>query len=573
MSVAQKVVIPNAETWADAISPEHAAYLVERAVDPNTAVSAGLRTVTPDEGGQLLGFAWPLSSFGLLVPYPNVDGYARIRVDRDGKWLAPEAREVPIYITPGCQREGDAPLFVVEGPVKALAMANHGFNTVALGGVATTLTNERKLNDSWKDLALFHREVIVIFDANRLKNVAVARAEARLVLALEAAGARVRVVALPLRDGGGDQGPDDFLAAHGCEAQPLRTCVAEALPGDPLERAKGVIDKDGALSLLADLPFLLAVHERGAVAQEKVADLLGRHKVTRTLLREAVKAAVEGGKRAKVNAPSVTEYRVQDGRFCLVTSSGSNERVDPLCNFSANIVEDRTLDDGSGETSRVFVIEGALADGRVLERISVSPEELIGDLWPTKKWGSSVIVSATIPRAAHHLMNAIKALSKSVMTTAFGHTGFREHKGAFIFLHAGGAVGDDNVVVDLTGSAAKVVLPDAVVDPVGAVKTSLSALRVGVESITRPLHASVYRAPLNELLLSELVVDVYGKTGSLKSSTTAVFQSHFGDFDHASLPVSWEWTANAIETGLHRMKDVVAVIDDLFAIRLIGCRD
>ena len=83
-------------------------------------------------------------------------------------------------------RSGQGPLHVVEGPVKALALVARGIKVVALGGVETTLTKDnRGLNDSWAVLNIAGTDVVVLFDADRLLNPAVALAEARLVLALE----------------------------------------------------------------------------------------------------------------------------------------------------------------------------------------------------------------------------------------------------------------------------------------------------------------------------------------------------------------------------------------------------
>ncbi len=90
----------------------HVDYLTARAVEPMLAAAAGLRTVSVEEGGDLLGFERPLGSLGLLVPYLNAPGYARM--DEDGGYLVPKGREVPIYVPDICRVEGDEALLVVE---------------------------------------------------------------------------------------------------------------------------------------------------------------------------------------------------------------------------------------------------------------------------------------------------------------------------------------------------------------------------------------------------------------------------------------------------------------------------
>jgi hypothetical protein len=252
MNVSQSAGIPNISV-PDPLSAEHVAYLSARAVNPDYArFGAKLRTVSASEGARLLGFDGSLASQALLVPYPNVPGYVRVRLDKEGHYLVPKGREVPVYIPRDCPRLGLAPLFVVEGPVKALALQDHGFDAIALGGVSTTLTDDGKLNESWRDVTVCRRDIFIVFDANRRHNVSVARAEARLVLALEKAGARVRLVALPFVDGDKDQGPDDFLATYSDDHEPLRALVAEAVTADPFARAVGVATKAAAFELLKE---------------------------------------------------------------------------------------------------------------------------------------------------------------------------------------------------------------------------------------------------------------------------------------------------------------------------------
>jgi hypothetical protein len=56
---------------------------------------------------------------------------------------------------------------------------------------------------------------------------------------------------------------------------------------------------------------------------------------------------------------------------------------------------------------------------------------------------------------------------------------------------------------------------------------------------------------------------LWGGTGSYKSTITALFLSHFGDFSETNLPLSFESTANALERMLFLAKDVLIVIDDV----------
>jgi hypothetical protein len=72
-----------------------------------------------------------------------------------------------------------------------------------------------------------------MFDSNRGDNPMVALAEARFVIALEKAGAVVRIARLPVIPGAGHVGPDDYLVHRGEDA--VKKLIEESIPGDPVE--------------------------------------------------------------------------------------------------------------------------------------------------------------------------------------------------------------------------------------------------------------------------------------------------------------------------------------------------
>lgn len=222
---------------SQSLRPEHVAYLEARAVPSPLAIRAGLRSVTAEEAEPFLGFN--PSSSGLLIPYPDTSPvYARLRLDEahGARFLAAKGQAVPVYIPTNRALDVAETLYVVEGPIKALALCNAKFPAVGLGGTSTTLEEThgaRKLNDSWARIPLQRRRVVLVFDAGRRTNPNVARDEARLAVALERAGANVLVADLPPGPAGGDWGPDDFLKSRGPDE--LRLVLATARPADPVE--------------------------------------------------------------------------------------------------------------------------------------------------------------------------------------------------------------------------------------------------------------------------------------------------------------------------------------------------
>lgn len=223
------------------IAVRHAEYLQERAVELSFAVQAGLQSVDAETGAHVLGLSGPLESGGLAIPYPACD-YVRVRMDSGGaKFMSPVDKSVPIYVPPGCPIASVESLAVVEGPVKALSLQGHGIHAIGLGGTGTCLTTDgdRRLNESWGALTVRGRRIVIVFDSNRTTNPNVARDEARLAIALERAGADVRLAALPHHPNGEAWGPDDYLAHHGVAG--LQAVIAAAVPADPVKRVLEVL--------------------------------------------------------------------------------------------------------------------------------------------------------------------------------------------------------------------------------------------------------------------------------------------------------------------------------------------
>lgn len=576
----------TAPTCTPRFTDPHIKVLQDRAIPLEVAYLAGLRSVDASEAGRLLGWATPAVP-GLAIPYFTVPGYVRLRTDTGSpRYLCPKGREVPVYVPPGI-RTLDAPdtehaeeaLVVVEAPLKALCLAAIGSHAVGLGGVATTLRSDGRLNDSWHRVELDDRLVIICFDTNRQSNPAVAQAEARLAIALQQEGARVRVADLPKIKGYPGAGPDDFIKING--AQALLDILASAVPANPLDRLDVLVaatDHEGAERLLEDNPFLASVLEGGERVRTVAARRLDRLGVGKRSFDRALSVFAKTLKRKETSQEddedaSDAPYTREDG--CFVSRCGKSRG--PICNFTAEIVEDVNVDDGA-EKAREFLIEGVNKDGEKLPRITVPAREFASSsaIWCTAGWGSRAIVYAD---CMQHIHPAIQLFSKPVCKTVLAHTGWTRVDGQLVYLTSNGAIGlqrNTEVTVRLDSTLTRYALPEQSAPTeqvVHAVRTSLRLLHVVADRISIPLLAATYRAPLNEFLPCDAVIWPYGPTGSLKSTIAAILVQHFGtEFDRERLTASWLDTATSLEFKLFRAKDVLVVIDD-FAPRGVEDRD
>jgi hypothetical protein len=174
---------------------------------------------------------------GWLVPYYDLDGkfqYRRLKPDEprvlDGKvvkYEQPQGIATQIYYPYTHDREKfldqDEPLIIVEGEKKALKGCLEGFTCIAVPGVDNFYEKAEpgqpcQLKKDFTRLITEGRKVYVCYDAGKMKNLRVLRAEVRLTEELLAVGAQVYLVQLPELSVTKDTGLDDFLVARSAEA-------------------------------------------------------------------------------------------------------------------------------------------------------------------------------------------------------------------------------------------------------------------------------------------------------------------------------------------------------------------
>jgi hypothetical protein len=279
-------------------------------------------------------------------------------------------------------------------------------------------------------------------------------------------------------------------------------------------------------------------------------------------------AGKKEGKPAGSPAPP-GPYFIKDGAIQRRTVGRKGEQSHyALCNFSATITDEVTLDDGSGENQLTLTIAGTLATGRPLPTARVSAEQFPGLSWTVKAWGTDPIVYAGQGNK-DHLRVAIQTLSTAkTKRHVYRHTGWREISGTWTYLHSGGGITAKGLItevsVELDGKLSGYSLPAPPTgeDLVRAIQASLRLLDLAPERITAPVLGAAYRACLPGPA-ADASVFLDGETGAGKSELTALAQQHYGaGLDRRNLPGAWTSTANALEGQLFLAKDALFVLDD-----------
>ncbi|PVV83527.1 toprim domain-containing protein [Dehalogenimonas alkenigignens] len=257
-------------------------------------------------------------------------------------------------------------------------------------------------------------------------------------------------------------------------------------------------------------------------------------------------------------------YCIENGRIChRQVNKDLQETINPLCNFTAHVTEEITRDDGM-EANKFFKVRGRSSSGINLPEIEVPAANFAGLNWVVGEWGMRAIIGAGM-NAKDKLREAIQLMSQDATARhIYTHTGWRHHDGKDIYLTQGGAIGADNVDVDLESQLKRYQMPAP--DPdrtIEAVRASMDYIYIVSDPhVTIPLWAAMYLAPLADAIDLAFTLWLVGPSGSFKSTLTGLVLNHFGDFDQNHLPASWQDTSNLLQKLLFLCKDAPLVIDD-----------
>lgn len=150
---------------------------------------------------------------GYWIPYPNVPGYYRLKlqreiIDQEGnniKYLSPK-KEMGFgnhaYILPQVAQVAqpynpDKPIYITEGEKKAAKATLEGFSTIGLSGVWNFKDSENDFLAELAELNLRNRKCYICFDSDISHKFQVRHAELRLAVAIINRGGILLSVRLP----------------------------------------------------------------------------------------------------------------------------------------------------------------------------------------------------------------------------------------------------------------------------------------------------------------------------------------------------------------------------------------
>jgi len=195
------------------LAPEHLADLRKSSITDDTIDLQFIRSVPPVMIPCLLGFDVAEIRSALLFPFRALAGgfmnHVRVKIfppltnaaGHTMKYFQARGSGPRLYFAVSClreAREGDAPLWLVEGEKKALAVAQLGLPAVGFCGVeGWHRGGELRLLPDFDAIRLRGRVIEVLPDGDVETNPNVRRAVHALGEALAVRGARPRLVHLP----------------------------------------------------------------------------------------------------------------------------------------------------------------------------------------------------------------------------------------------------------------------------------------------------------------------------------------------------------------------------------------
>ena len=598
--------------------PEQRIKILEEAGD--------LSSLLPQEVREYLGRN-DIDSSGLLIKYPG-NGAANIRLDtpiirggKPNKYLRRAGEPNSIY-NPGVDLTQAQDIWIVEGELKAQCGHAQGLPIIGLSGIwnwksigeeaellaeGEKLTDEESLLPELAKVDWSRKKVALLYDSDITPGHKAYDAFPRLAEQLYRLGAEeVEILSLPSLSRDQKTGLDEFILAKKDAAlkdlQAMRSRKEAYLPiragaltyaerliksEDLNDKLKATVAYLGVKGKVFALDWLSQHGVKGETksallhdAKERLAQLQIKPK---SLSSQEVLSEL-GPEYAQVKALiqplTVEQYGLDElgrlGKYHWETSYEGGQEVKELvlkhlCNFAAWPIREILKDSGNGSPERYLELQGLLQGGIPLRPGKIALSDFSEkNSWAGQLWGAKVAIK---PKQEQEVRYLLQLMAKEIPeTTIYTHLGWRKIGNTWIYLHAGGAIGSENIEIEINPRLGRYSLPSETGDIKEALKASLGLLELGPKKITYPLLALISLAPLSEAFRQagiepSLLTYLWGTTGSLKSTLIALFLSHFGNFDPKGLPASFRDTANSIEKLAFLAKDTVLPVDDLYPAR------
>ncbi|MBR5679268.1 MAG: hypothetical protein IKX19_01325 [Clostridia bacterium] len=255
-------------------------------------------------------------------------------------------------------------------------------------------------------------------------------------------------------------------------------------------------------------------------------------------------------------------YLVKDNCLGFMKKTKDGEVLVQLCNFAPRISCEVIYDDGE-EERREYEILVRDESSNDLPKFRV-PASSFGKMdWVSEKLPARCRLDVT-GSVEKHIVNAMKGSSAHAdLRSIYAHTGWVKQDGEYHFLLPGSPFSD----VELEGTHANSGMIPETRESDLAYLYGMLELTFVPHDVMFPLLALTFLSPLNSFLREagyepKFVFTLIGRTGSKKSSLSALMLSFFGQFTESSMPMSFADTPNSILFAVSHLDDLLTCVDD-----------
>lgn len=248
-----------------------------------------------------------------------------------------------------------------------------------------------------------------------------------------------------------------------------------------------------------------------------------------------------------------SNFKITDENRVL---NSSNQEI---CNFIPFVEEQRFIDG-----KHKLLISGIGIKNKILSNVLLDMTMLKKNLWVCENYGFEYYINKN---KLDDFMGIIRHLCLKTSTkNVYNHIGWIQKDNKWCYVHANGCIGDINIDVELDESIDNYYLPNELTNVHDACNLSLKLCDILKDDKGIILQLLVYLSPLVDIINQsgkppEMVVWLWGKTGSRKTSLARAYLSHFGDFTN-KLPCTFNDTKTVIELKANRLKDTLCLCDD-----------
>lgn len=249
------------------------------------------------------------------------------------------------------------------------------------------------------------------------------------------------------------------------------------------------------------------------------------------------------------------------GHLCLYLNDNSCVEIS---NFDIKAKKILIRDDGVYKRSS-YVVECILKKDLDKKTIMLTSDDLNDDNWVKDKLGVKyyVIKDKEVYKYFDiYLSEIFKNITEEI---EYHHVGWRKINGKYVYLHAGGAIGTNDL--SIRGSRDKLIMPFNL-NELKSLELSLYLAKIS-KSDGKAIMMFVYShlAVVKELFSlagvePKFVLWIYGLTGSMKTSVSKVFFNLFNRDDLSKIPATFKDTQASLEIKSFEYKDSILLVDD-----------